>query len=83
MHDNRLKDRHLKLKSLKEDEYPLIVNSVPSNDVYIVEKDNDQKDESTSILDEYDIDVDLDLFENVQGKDVSFITFWKLGVIII
>ena len=40
MYNKRLKDRHLKLKSLKEDEDPLIIDNLPSDDEWLVEQDN-------------------------------------------
>ncbi|KAL2516715.1 Uncharacterized protein Adt_12962 [Abeliophyllum distichum] len=41
MYNKRLKDRHVRLKSLKEGEDPLIANDFPSDDEWIADVDSE------------------------------------------
>ena len=61
MYNKKLKDRHIKRKALKEDQDPLVIDQVPSDDKWVV-------DEGTNENQEYVIEVDDERDEATQGS---------------
>ncbi|KAK0582738.1 hypothetical protein LWI29_029002 [Acer saccharum] len=61
MYNKRLKDRHLRRQKLKENEDPLLLDRVPSDDEWLVDEEDEFRNDG-------DDDLDLDLFD---GGDVT------------
>lgn len=58
MYNKKLKDRHLKHKALKEDDDPLILENVSSDDDWVVGLESENAHPSpTSLSDDDDLDV--------------------------
>ena len=63
MFNKKLKDRHLKKKALQQDEDPLIIDELPSDDEWVAGNENEGEIQTEEAID----NLDIDLFEDGEG----------------